>query len=92
MISKSDFLVEPHISNRLNCTNCWAKNLCGGGCHHENLDLTGKVTTPPIHYCILTQKQLEATLYLYLRLTEEQREILLEKKNMKELVKNGNQN
>ncbi|MGE7693623.1 PapB family radical SAM/SPASM ranthipeptide maturase [Lysinibacillus sp. NPDC094177] len=91
-ISKSEFLAEAHVSNRLNCNNCWAKNLCGGGCHHENLEMTGKVTMPPLHYCILTQKQLEATLYLYLRLTEEQREILLEKKNTKEFVRNGNQN
>lgn len=91
-IARSKFLEEAHVSNRLNCTKCWAKNLCGGGCHHENLESTGKVTTPPLHYCILTQKQLEATLHLYLRLSDEQRELLLEKKNTREFVKNGNQN
>lgn len=91
-IAKSKFLEEAHVSNRLNCNKCWAKNLCGGGCHHENLESTGKVTTPPLHYCILTQKQLEATLHLYLRLSDEQRELLLEKKNTREFVKNGNQN
>lgn len=91
-VSKTDFLMEAHVSNRLNCNSCWAKNLCGGGCHHENLEMTGKVTNPPKQYCTLTRKQLEGCLHLYLRLTEEQKEILLEKNKEKEFVRNGNQN
>lgn len=84
---KESFLIEAHVSNRTACNSCWAKNLCGGGCHHENLETTGKVNTPSHQYCVLTKKQLELCLQLYLRLTEEEKKIILEKK---ELVKNGN--
>ncbi|CAH1191141.1 SPASM domain-containing protein [Paenibacillus sp. JJ-223] len=74
---KKDFLLEAHTSNRKNCNYCWARNLCGGGCHHENYELTGAVTSPPVDYCKLTKTQLNSIFHLYLTLTEEEKEILL---------------
>jgi len=31
------WLEERHISQQLPCNKCWARYLCGGGCHHEVL-------------------------------------------------------
>ncbi|OWA35512.1 hypothetical protein B9G55_12815 [Saccharibacillus sp. O16] len=76
-IRKSEFLNEAHTLNRTNCKECWARNLCGGGCHHENYEISGEIATTPSHYCALTKKQLESTFKLYLQLSEEEREKVL---------------
>lgn len=31
------WLQDRHVSQQQPCTECWARNLCGGGCHHEVL-------------------------------------------------------
>lgn len=67
---KKDFLIEAHTTNRDNCNNCWAKNLCGGGCHHENYDISGSIKSPPPQYCKLTKRELEEALKLYISLSE----------------------
>lgn len=73
---KKKFLVEAHTSNRDNCNNCWARNLCGGGCHHENYEVSGRIGSPPLQYCVLTKLQLEEIIKVYLNLTEKDKEII----------------
>src|SRR4029079_11651807 len=29
------WLAERHVSRQEPCKSCWARYLCGGGCHHE---------------------------------------------------------
>jgi uncharacterized protein len=29
------FLIERHVHAQTDCTTCWARYLCSGGCHHE---------------------------------------------------------
>jgi uncharacterized protein len=31
------WLAERHVHTQSPCTGCWARYLCGGGCHHEVL-------------------------------------------------------
>ena len=32
---QSRWLAERHVHRQAPCTECWARYLCGGGCHHE---------------------------------------------------------
>jgi uncharacterized protein len=32
---QSDWLAERHVHRQEPCRSCWARYLCGGGCHHE---------------------------------------------------------
>jgi uncharacterized protein len=32
---RSRWLAERHVHRQAPCTECWARYLCGGGCHHE---------------------------------------------------------
>jgi uncharacterized protein len=32
---RADWLAERHVHRQEPCRNCWARYLCGGGCHHE---------------------------------------------------------
>ncbi|HSK41366.1 MAG TPA: radical SAM protein [Arenibaculum sp.] len=34
---RARFLEERHLSRQTPCTTCWARQLCGGGCHQEVL-------------------------------------------------------
>jgi uncharacterized protein len=33
--SQNLWLAERHVHSQLPCAQCWARYLCGGGCHHE---------------------------------------------------------
>jgi uncharacterized protein len=33
--TQTRWLSERHVHNQLPCSRCWARYLCGGGCHHE---------------------------------------------------------
>jgi uncharacterized protein len=32
---RRDFLKKMHVHSQVPCRTCWARYLCGGGCHHE---------------------------------------------------------
>jgi uncharacterized protein len=32
---RSDWLADRHVHRQQPCSECWARYLCGGGCHHE---------------------------------------------------------
>lgn len=34
-VRQSRWLAERHVHRQVPCTECWARYLCGGGCHHE---------------------------------------------------------
>lgn len=35
---QNDWLANRHVHTQEPCSQCWARYLCGGGCHHEVLD------------------------------------------------------
>ncbi|QIO54606.1 SPASM domain-containing protein (plasmid) [Rhizobium leguminosarum bv. trifolii] len=50
-----DWLASRHVDSQSPCRNCWARYLCGGGCHHEVI-ARGRPACDYIrgwlHYCL----------------------------------------
>ena len=65
---QSRWLAERHVHRQTPCTECWARYLCGGGCHHEAIR-RGRPACDYIrgwlHYC----------LGAYLRLSRQRRDL-----------------
>lgn len=45
------FLEKHHIANKTDCSVCWARPLCAGGCYHEAHTRYGDSGRPNLHYC-----------------------------------------
>jgi uncharacterized protein len=45
------FLEKHHISGKTDCSQCWARPLCAGGCYHEAHTRYGETAHPNLHYC-----------------------------------------
>ena len=48
---QQDFLTRGHVNNKYECSTCWARPLCAGGCHHEAFVRYGNTGHPNLHYC-----------------------------------------
>lgn len=46
-----DFLIRHHIDEKTDCSRCWARPLCSGGCYHEAHVRYGSTTQANLHYC-----------------------------------------
>jgi uncharacterized protein len=53
-----DNLKEYHLPqiSKSSCSRCWAKYLCGGGCHYTHKKSTGSVQNVDAFFCQRTQK------------------------------------
>jgi uncharacterized protein len=49
--ARSEFLAQAHIDKKTDCTQCFARPLCAGGCYHEAHVRYGKATAANLHYC-----------------------------------------
>ncbi|HWZ30327.1 MAG TPA: quinohemoprotein amine dehydrogenase maturation protein [Bryobacteraceae bacterium] len=47
----NDFLSRGHINTKTDCSTCWARPVCAGGCHHEAYVRYGDTGHPNLHYC-----------------------------------------
>ena len=45
------FLESHHVANKTDCSRCWARPLCSGGCYHEAHTRYGETTHANLHYC-----------------------------------------
>jgi len=58
-----DWLTERHVHRQEPCCSCWARYLCGGGCHHEVIH-RGRPACDYIrgwlHYCLGAYARLSA--------------------------------
>ena len=45
------FLEKHHITNKTDCSTCWARPLCSGGCYHEAHTRYGDTGVANLHYC-----------------------------------------
>ncbi len=45
------FLERHHIANKTDCSICWARPLCSGGCYHEAHTRYGDTAHANLHYC-----------------------------------------
>jgi len=60
------------------CSRCFAKYMCAGGCKHENFGATGDVFAPSPSFCETMRRQMEMTAYLASHLDDELREFLFQ--------------
>ncbi|PYQ31936.1 MAG: radical SAM protein [Acidobacteria bacterium] len=58
---QSRWLAERHVARQEPCRSCWARYMCGGGCHHEEIH-RGRPACDYIrgwlHYCLETYAEL----------------------------------
>lgn len=52
-----------HVYQKASCRNCWARFLCGGGCHAQAAFLQGDLRQPDPFFCDLMRARLEGALY-----------------------------
>lgn len=45
------FLEKHHIDDKTDCSRCWARPLCAGGCYHEAHTRYGDTSHANLHYC-----------------------------------------
>ena len=45
------YLTRHHIANKTDCSTCWARPICAGGCYHEAHTRYGSTERPNLHYC-----------------------------------------
>jgi uncharacterized protein len=45
------FLEKHHIDHKTDCSVCWARPLCSGGCYHEAHTRYGDTAHANLHYC-----------------------------------------
>jgi uncharacterized protein len=61
---QADWLATRHVHRQEPCNSCWARYLCGGGCHHEVIR-RGRPACDYIrgwlHYCLEAYLRLSAT-------------------------------
>ncbi len=45
------FLEKHHVDHKTDCSVCWARPLCAGGCYHEAHTRYGDTARANLHYC-----------------------------------------
>jgi uncharacterized protein len=51
-----------NVFTKPECTSCWARYYCSGGCDANNYSFTGDIKTPMKLYCELQKKRLECAI------------------------------
>jgi len=68
--AQSDFLAKNHIAGKTDCSRCWARPLCAGGCYHEAYTRYGATTHPNLHYCEWIRGWTDTCLQIYGEISE----------------------
>jgi len=75
---QEDFLTRHHIANKTDCSTCWARPLCAGGCYHEAHTRYGSSERPNLHYCEWIRRWTDTCLQVYGTLAERKPEYLMQ--------------
>jgi uncharacterized protein len=67
---QADFLESHHITNKIECSSCWARPMCAGGCYHEAHTRFGSTMHPNLHYCNWIRSWIHTCLTVYGELAE----------------------
>jgi uncharacterized protein len=73
---QDDFLTAHHIANKTDCSQCWARPICAGGCYHEANTRYGSTERPNLHYCEWIRTWTDSCLQIYGTLAERQPQLL----------------
>jgi len=60
-----NFLEKHHVADKTDCSQCWARPLCSGGCYHEAHTRYGDTARPHLHYCEWIRGWTETCLQVY---------------------------
>jgi len=60
-----NFLEKHHVADKTDCSQCWARPLCSGGCYHEAHTRYGDTARPNLHYCEWIRGWTETCLQVY---------------------------
>lgn len=65
--SDSTLVASPvhHVANRTDCSTCWARPLCAGGCYHEAHVRYGDTGKANLHYCDWIRSWTDTCLKVY---------------------------
>jgi uncharacterized protein len=64
------FLEKHHVDSKTDCSTCWARPLCSGGCYHEAHTRYGDTARPNLHYCDWVRGWTDVCLRIYGELSE----------------------
>jgi uncharacterized protein len=67
---QDDYLRRHHIDNKTDCSACWARSLCAGGCYHEAHTRYGSTERANLHYCEWIRRWSHTCLEIYGTLSE----------------------
>lgn len=73
---REDFLTRGHVAAKYECTTCWARPLCAGGCHHEAFVRYGDTGHANLHYCDWIRQWTDRCLQIYGTLAQKNPEFL----------------
>jgi uncharacterized protein len=59
------FLQQHHVANKTDCSICWARPLCSGGCYHEAHTRYGDTAHANLHYCEWIRGWTDVCLQIY---------------------------
>ena len=66
------------VSKVSKCSSCYAKNLCGGGCYHDNLGKTGSIFEQDEKDCKEVRQAAKIAIDLVARLSDQDKDFLEE--------------
>ena len=72
----SDLFVSAHVNNKKECLQCWARYICGGGCHAYSIEFNGDILRPYRVECEIMKHRIELGAYIYAELADRYHEIL----------------
>ncbi|MBS1818326.1 MAG: quinohemoprotein amine dehydrogenase maturation protein [Acidobacteria bacterium] len=68
--AQTAFLESHHLANKTDCSTCWARPVCSGGCYHEAHTRYGDTTKANLHYCDWIRSWTEVCLKVYAEIAE----------------------
>jgi uncharacterized protein len=54
-----------HLADKTDCSKCWARPICAGGCYHEAHTRYGETSRPNLHYCEWIRAWTDTCLRIY---------------------------
>lgn len=60
-----EFLERHHVAHKTDCSRCWARPLCAGGCYHEAHVRYGDTGKANLHYCDWIRSWTDTCLKVY---------------------------
>lgn len=73
---RQELFTSAHVNSKSLCRQCWARYICGGGCHACAIQFNGSISMPYELECELVKHRIELGAYLYSELSNNQQEQL----------------